>query len=290
MSCNSSSRARPWASTTARRRARSVGRATLTLVVSVAALGGTVLPHVGAHVHDATGASGRGEGSFPVVLVGGLASDGAGFGPLRDRLARDGVAVLDLDGDRAGVQPFTFWPTTADQHVATVAVQQLAPAIRAGLQRAGYDPDHQKVDVVAHSYGGLLARWLVEQEHWADRVDDLVTVATPHHGTEIGFRVATLGPGHEEWDGVGGDIRPRSATLRRLADREPEGEVYTTIGGDPSALRWLRFGGHGFDGTVPAESALLDGAAQHLYPFTHGRLLRSGHVVDLVARTLALHP
>jgi pimeloyl-ACP methyl ester carboxylesterase len=260
----------------------------LALLVCVPGTGAIVLPHIGADVTDALGGAGRGEGRFPVVTVAGLASDGAGFAPLLDRLTRDGVPVLDLDGDRPGVQPFTFWPATDDEDVATVAVEQLAPRIRAAAERLGYDPEQQRVDVVAHSYGGLLARRLVEQEHWAAHVDDLVTVATPHHGTELGFRLATLGPGHEEWDGVGGDIRPGSATLRRLERREPEGEVYTTIGGDPVALRWLRFGGHGFDGTVPAESALLDGAAQHLFPFTHGRLLRAERVVDLVARTVAL--
>lgn len=251
------------------------------------AVGGVVLPHVGEEVRARPGESGVGEGTFPVVLIAGLASDGSGFGPLVARLQSSGVPVLDLDPTRRGTQPFTFFPKDPSDHVPTIARQQLGPKVRAALALAGRDPATQRIDVVAHSYGGLLARWLVEQEGWAPLVDDLVLVATPNRGSEFGFRIATLGEGHEEWDAVGSDIRPGSPTLRALAEREPPGETYTTIGGDPVALRWMRIDGHGFDGTVPAASALLPGAAQQLLPFTHGRLLRSGRAIDLIERTLA---
>lgn len=51
------------------------------------------------------------------------------------------------------------------------AVRQ--PAIREALKRAGLDPDHTVVDVVAHSAGGLLARFLLEKpgaavDSWTD--------------------------------------------------------------------------------------------------------------------------
>lgn len=39
-----------------------------------------------------------------------------------------------------------------------------------------------KVDIIAHSLGGLTARWYVEIEDGASSVDDLVTIATPHQG------------------------------------------------------------------------------------------------------------
>ena len=43
------------------------------------------------------------------------------------------------------------------------------------------------VDVVAHSMGGLDTRWAVEMEGAADRVDDLVTLGTPHQGTYVAY-------------------------------------------------------------------------------------------------------
>ena len=259
----------------------------LCIVVLVPAVGGVVLPHLGVARSTALATGSSGRGSFPVVLVAGLASDGGGFQPLLRELRANGVVVLDFDVDRPGVQPFTFFPRSRTDSVPTIAVEQLGPQVKEALAREGFDPSTQQIDVVAHSYGGLLARWLVEREGWGPLVDDLVMVATPHRGTEFGFRIATLGSGHEEWDGVGGDIRPGSSTLRQLSRQEPPGETYTTIAGDPVALRWLRIAGAGFDGTVPTSAALLPGATQRILPFTHGRLLRSRRAVSFIRSTLA---
>lgn len=123
---------------------------------------------------------------------------------------------------------------------------------------------------------------------WAARVDDLVMVATPNHGSRIGFLEATLGPGHRAWDGIAADLAPNSSFLNLLGTREPPGEVYTTIGGDPWLWRWLRSGHHGFDGAVPAESPFLDGAARYTFAQTHGRLLRARSTTTLIRKVTAL--
>ena len=54
---------------------------------------------------------------------------------------------------------------------------------------------------------------------WADRVDDLVMVATPNHGSELGFREATLAPGHDPWDGLAADMRPGSGIFEVQSER-----------------------------------------------------------------------
>ncbi len=238
-----------------------------------------------AEPRTAVGAEGVGAGTFPVVEVAGLGSRGTGFSALTRRLQRDGVPVLDFDPDRAGVQPLLYEPDDPRGTIADLAEDVVAPAIDAALTRAGYDPGTQVVDVVTHSTGGLAVRHLVEQvPGWAQRVDDLVLVAVPDHGSWVVW-AETRGGG--PFAGLGADMRPGSAFLEGLGYAEPAGEVYTTIGGDPWLLRWLA--PRGFDDQVPARSPFLDGAANNVYPSLHGRLLRNDDVVDKIVATLRAH-
>jgi hypothetical protein len=230
------------------------------------------------------GAEGVGAGTFPVVEVAGLGSNGGGFRALTASLAARGVPVLDFDADEAGVQPLLYRPDDPDLGISGLAGDIVAPAIGRALTRAGYDPDTQVVDVVAHSTGGLAMRHLVEQvPGWADRVDDLVMVAVPNHGSRVVW-LETRGGG--PFDTLGQDMRPGSSFLDGLGYAEPDSEVYTTVGGAPWIFGWLGRG-TGFDDQVPSTSPFLDGAANNVYPSFHGRLLRNSGVIDLVAATLA---
>lgn len=284
------------------------GRTLLAMAVCAAA-GGAVMTQVNTPVRTPVGALGVGTGSHPVVELAGLESAGSGFAALTARLQDDGVTVLDFDAVRAGVQPLTWRPASGQEHLPQIAARVIQPAIRKALVRAGLDPDRTVIDVVAHSAGGLLARFLLEQPGaevgswtdtrgwygdslridpgWAARIDDLVLIATPNQGSTIGSLEATLGPGASPFEGAGEDIAPGSPFLSRMGTREPDGEVYTTVGGDPWMFRFLRYGTHGFDGAVPAEAAFLPGAAVNTFSHTHGRLLPAAEVVSVVAATLA---
>lgn len=44
---------------------------------------------------------------------------------------------------------------------------------------------NSKVDIIAHSLGGLTARWYIEEEDGAQYVDDLVTLAAPNQGSDV---------------------------------------------------------------------------------------------------------
>jgi triacylglycerol esterase/lipase EstA (alpha/beta hydrolase family) len=230
----------------------------------------------------AVGSAGVGAGTFPVVEVAGLGSRGGGFAALTAQLRRDGVPVLDFDAGKAGVQPLLYDPTDPDEDVTELAEDVVAPAIADALTRAGYDPDTQVVDVVSHSTGGLAMRALVETvPGWAARVDDLVLVAVPDHGSWLVY-AETRGGG--PFAALGADMEPGSAFLDGLGYAEPAGEVYTTFGGDPWLLRWAWPGG--FDDQVPARSPFLEGAANNVYPSFHGRLLRNHAVIAKIAATL----
>ncbi len=78
------------------------------------------------------------------------------------------------------------------------------------------------VDVVAHSMGGLDSRWAIEKEGVADRVDDLVTLGTPHRGTHA----AILGVLTEG----GRDMFPGSTLIEELnEDGLAPGVNYTAV-------------------------------------------------------------
>ncbi|MEZ4701927.1 MAG: alpha/beta fold hydrolase [Rhodothermales bacterium] len=62
--------------------------------------------------------------------------------------------------------------------------------VRAGiwkerLQHILHQTGAEKVNLIAHSMGGLDARYLISREGFHDRVASLVTISTPHHGSSI---------------------------------------------------------------------------------------------------------
>lgn len=252
----------------------------------------------------------------PVVLLHGWGGIGSGWSALVARLTAAGIPVLDFEADVEGVQALTYAPTDRHQHVPFVAAKIVQPQIQRALERAGYPAD-QPIDVVAHSMGGLIARFLIEHPgadvdswstravepwhgdgvadvapDWAARIDDLVMLGTPNHGTWLGWVPSTVG--HlTRWGASGGDLRPRSRFLRAMGTHEPPGENYTSVGGDPRSGAWARYDydgdgvRHGFDGVVPAESPHVVGCEFHLVRATHFGLRRLPASLDIVLRAIA---
>ncbi|MBI3555834.1 MAG: hypothetical protein HY074_06200 [Deltaproteobacteria bacterium] len=64
-----------------------------------------------------------------------------------------------------------------------------------------------RIDLVCHSLGGLVARVYLQELGGARRVDQCVTLGTPHRGTYNAYWVASR---------VGRELRPDSALLQRL--------------------------------------------------------------------------
>ncbi|MBI1946452.1 MAG: alpha/beta fold hydrolase [Deltaproteobacteria bacterium] len=152
----------------------------------------------------------------PVILVHGfsgwheLGVIGAYFNGVRKALADDGIAVYD--------------PPLPPYGDVLQRAPVLARAIDAVLRRTGA----AKVHLVAHSQGGIDARYVVDVLGYGDRVATIVTISTPHRGTvlaDVAARVpgALLDPiftlvGHQITAGAGGslgepDIRGSLRTL-----------------------------------------------------------------------------
>lgn len=254
-----------------------------------------------------------GVGNYPIVLIPGWHGDGDGFREMIPKLTANGFTVLDFDSATAGIQAMDYAPTAGGQHISYVAGKVVEEKIQAALAANGYSST-QTVDIVAHSMGGLVARFLIEKggadvdywssttgwygdgvadvaTNWKTRVDDLLMLGTPNHGTWEAWIPATVG-GFGDWNPTGGDMAPNSKFLSLMGFAEPAGEVYRTIGGDPQYLQWLKYDydgdgiKHGFDGVVPAESPYVTGATIDYVAGHHGELVTSDQSLDLVITLL----
>jgi triacylglycerol esterase/lipase EstA (alpha/beta hydrolase family) len=115
-------------------------------------------------LHAADTVAGQG---LPVLLVHGYVCNRGYWTQLSRQLAQAGIAhdAVDLEPIGAGIEEF---------------VPQVEQAITELCARTG----SERVILVAHSMGGLVARaWL--RQHGAARVAKIITIGTPHHGTAL---------------------------------------------------------------------------------------------------------
>jgi pimeloyl-ACP methyl ester carboxylesterase len=132
----------------------------------------------------------------PVVLVHGLVDNRSVFAVMRRSLRRRGFAQ---------VCSWNYSPLLQD-------VESAAVALGRHIERICHETGHDRVHVVGHSLGGLVARYLVQRLDGDERVDSLVTLGTPHAGTLWAHLLPTP---------LVRQLRPGSALLRELAEPAP---------------------------------------------------------------------
>ncbi|WP_329266462.1 esterase/lipase family protein [Streptomyces pseudovenezuelae] len=133
----------------------------------------------------------------PVVLLHGFIDNRSVFVLLRRSLAQHG---------RQQIESLNYSPLTCD---IRAAAELLGRHIEGICERTG----SERVDVVGHSLGGLIARYYVQRLGGDSRVRTLVTLGTPHSGT----RVAPLANAHP----IVRQMRPGSELLEELTQPAP---------------------------------------------------------------------
>ena len=103
----------------------------------------------------------------PILLVHGMLDNRAIFAVLRRGLKRRGFGR---------VFTINYSPLTND---IRSAARDLSGAIEELAARTGYE----RIHLVGHSLGGLIARYYVQRLDGSQRVHTLVTLGTPHAGT-----------------------------------------------------------------------------------------------------------
>ncbi len=94
-------------------------------------------------------------------------------------------AALEADGHRV------FEADLPAFDAPSARAQILAQQIDAALAATGA----HKINIIAHSQGGLDSRYLISSLGYGDRVASLTTISSPHRGTAIADRVLGFIPG-----------------------------------------------------------------------------------------------
>lgn len=103
----------------------------------------------------------------PVVFAHGWTGSTSSFDWIEDRLKEDGIPSAGQADLEEGIYPI---PQTADR---------LGDYIHDAAMEYGVD----KINLYAHSKGGLVSRWSLGDNLTAQKIEQLITFDTPHHGT-----------------------------------------------------------------------------------------------------------
>jgi hypothetical protein len=195
---------------------------------------------------------------IPVLLVHGLVDNRSVFSVMQRSLRRRGFAY---------VCTWNYSPLLTD-------VARGAADLGRHLERICEQTGYERVHVVGHSLGGLIARYHVQRQDGGGRVESLVTVGTPHQGSVLAHVVPTP---------LIRQLRPGSAVLQELA--EPASDCPTPITAIYSDLDQM---------VIPTSSGRCDHpdlAVRNVLVRGVGHLSLPRHraVVDEVAATLAGH-
>jgi len=132
----------------------------------------------------------------PILLVHGMIDNRSIFTLLRRGLVRRGFGR---------VATINYSPLTTDVRAAAA---HLAEEVEALVAETGYE----RIHVVGHSLGGLIARYYVTRLGGDARVHTLVTLGTPHGGTFNAYALPSK---------LCCQLRPGSALMRELSAAAP---------------------------------------------------------------------
>jgi pimeloyl-ACP methyl ester carboxylesterase len=148
----------------------------------------------------------------PVIVVPGYAGTASDLAPVVAQLRREGRTVVAFEASQGG---------TGDLRVQS---RRLADLAQRTVERTGAG----SVDVVGYSAGGVVARLFVKDAGGASVVRRVLTLGSPHHGTDVAAlaeQVAGGCPTACEQLATGSDL------IRRLnaGDETPDGPRWITV-------------------------------------------------------------
>jgi len=171
----------------------------------------------------------------PVLLVPGYGATGAGLQPLADSLEAEGREVVVVEPAGGG---------TGD-------LREQAEALGEVAERTAREAGAASVDVVGHSAGGVVARLWVAEDGGDALARRVVTLGSPHHGTEVADLGAGLAP--DACPEACRQLTTDSDVLAALnaGDETPPGPVWVSIWTDGDQV------------VVPPTSGRLDGSVAY---------------------------
>lgn len=203
---------------------------------------------------------------LPVVFVHGWDSGPDAWEGASIAFYEAGYHVVDFSSVTGDFR-LGYRPAREDETIPEIAATKVGPAIQAALVANGFRAD-QRVDVVAHSMGGLVMRTLIEQpgqydlgftipSTWSTQVRTLTMVGTPNHGAWVAGPI---------WCSMGGNVDGVDVWYASCRQME-EGSAFLTrfLGEGPAAptVEYHTISG-GRDNIVGSESPRLGASLSHL--------------------------
>jgi len=201
---------------------------------------------------------------LPVVGLTQLSARGSEVVALPDDGRRPVIFVHGFGGAPGNFLPLRAWlwtkgykRTYAFEQPGEGTLEEAAEVLSAYVQavvEVNALPPSTRVDLVAHSMGGVIARLALAHATTRGRVATLVTLGSPHAGSHLARYANTP---------RALDLRPGSALFERLRAQEP-------WPGPPEWPRLIAFWSPADVIVVPPESARVQGAVNVELPgFTH---------------------
>jgi pimeloyl-ACP methyl ester carboxylesterase len=193
---------------------------------------------------------------IPVLLVHGLVDNRSVFSVMNRSLRRRGFSQICT---------WNYSPLLTD-------IARGAADLGAYVERICEQTGHDRVHVVGHSLGGLISRYYVQRQGGDRRVESLVTLGTPHHGSLWAHVVPTP---------LIRQLRPGSPVIQELDEPAPGCRTpVTAIYSDLDQMVVPTSSGRCDHPDLQARNVLFRGIG-------HMSLPRDRGVVDEVAATLA---
>lgn len=157
--------------------------------------------------HDLTGLSPEQRGLVhydidtavtPILLVHGIIDNHSIFTVMDRALRRRGFTSL----------------SAFDYSLLTTDVRETAQRLGEAIEKLAADSGYDRIHVIGHSLGGLITRYFVQRLGGHTQVDTLVTIGTPHQGTELA-RVGRMLP-------LVRQLTPDSDLIQELTEPAPD--------------------------------------------------------------------
>ena len=129
----------------------------------------------------------------PILLVHGMVDNRSIFTVLRRGLVNRGFGRIE----------------TINYPVLTTDIRAAAARLGDEVERIASETGYERIHVIGHSLGGLIARYYVTRLGGDERVHTLVTLGTPHRGSYLAYA----------WNNsLTRQLRPGSGLLQELAE------------------------------------------------------------------------
>jgi triacylglycerol lipase len=138
-----------------------------------------------------------GAAETPILLVHGIIDNHAIFTVMERTLRRRGFQTL----------------SAYDYGVLTHNISRAAVRLGEAIEKLSAATGYERIHVIGHSMGGLIARYYVQRLAGDRHVHTLVTLGTPHHGTQLAWAAPLLPLVRQ--------LTPNSSLIHELAEPAP---------------------------------------------------------------------